>query len=345
MSLTALLPWTPAALKPNSLGPWSAAEDAFLEGNHGAMSVQQIADAMGRTHSSIRARITVKGLAKKVLWTPEEEAVVVAAYTAAGAAGFVDLAALAAGLGRSKANVCRKANKMGLGTNPSRLKAASRKSRRKFATDAEYRQSVSERMRLHIATHGHPRGMLGKKHTQAALEVISASSIARWAGLSEDEKAEHTMKAVKAKRAGHGALAPTVARGSWKAGWREIGGKRKYYRSRWEANYARYLEWLKVGGHIAEWQHEPETFWFEAIKRGVRSYLPDFRVWENDGSSCLHEVKGWMDSRSKTTLARMAKYHPTEKIILIDGKQYRAIRLKVMRLIPEWEDNARDTRA
>lgn len=128
---------------------------------------------------------------------------------------------------------------------------------------------------------------------------------------------------------------PKSKRGNWKAQWREIGGKRNYYRSAWEANYACYLQWLKERGEIQDWEHEPETFWFEAIKRGVRSYKPDFRVWENNGQSNLHEVKGWMCSRSKTTLKRMAKYHPQETIVLIQEKQYKAIS-KHKALIPGW---------
>ena len=91
---------------------------------------------------------------------------------------------------------------------------------------------------------------------------------------------------------------------SCKSGWREIGGIRKYYRSRWEANYARYLEFLKVNGEIEKWEHEPETFWFEGIKRGVMSYLPDFRVTEKNGDIVFHEVKGWMDARSITKIKR-----------------------------------------
>ena len=129
----------------------------------------------------------------------------------------------------------------------------------------------------------------------------------------------------------------TYARGTWKAGWREIGEVPKYYRSRWEANYARYLQWLKENGQIKDWKHESETFWFEEIRRGVRSYLPDFRVWENDGTSKLHEVKGWMDDRSKTALARMAKYHPSETIILIQQKNYNEISRKVGGIINGWE--------
>ncbi len=124
---------------------------------------------------------------------------------------------------------------------------------------------------------------------------------------------------------------------TWKAGWREFGGKRKYFRSRWEANYGRYLQWLKEKKQITDWQHEPKIFWFEGIKRGCLSYLPDFRVVENDGEETYHEVKGWMDSRSKTTIKRMAKYHPDIKLVVIKEKEYNEILKKVGRLIEGWE--------
>ena len=69
-----------------------------------------------------------------------------------------------------------------------------------------------------------------------------------------------------------------VQNNKWQPGWREIGGKRKYFRSKWESNYARYLQFLKEHKQIEDWHHECETFWFEGIKRGVCSYLPDFKV-------------------------------------------------------------------
>ena len=94
---------------------------------------------------------------------------------------------------------------------------------------------------------------------------------------------------------------------TWKSGWREIGGKRKYFRSRWEANYARYLEFLKQNKQVLDWAHEPEVFWFEGIKRGCVSYLPDFKVTYIDNAVEYHEVKGWMDDRSKTKMKRMEK--------------------------------------
>ena len=123
----------------------------------------------------------------------------------------------------------------------------------------------------------------------------------------------------------------------WKQGWRTIGGVKKYYRSRWEANYARYLDEQKKDGYIQKWEHEPETFWFLEIKRGTRSYLPDFRVTNNDGTIEYHEVKGWLTPKCKTKLKRMKKYHPDIKIILIDKKPYTIIERKHKRNIAEWE--------
>ena len=145
------------------------------------------------------------------------------------------------------------------------------------------------------------------------------------------------LKGLKTKRANGTPIVPPIARGSWKAGWREFGGVRKYYRSRWEANYARYLEWLRTQGQIASWEHEPDTFWFENIKRGVRSYLPDFKVTEIGGSYAYHEVKGWMDSRSKTTIARFRKYYPQHKLIVIDAKAYHSIERIAAGLVSGWE--------
>lgn len=121
------------------------------------------------------------------------------------------------------------------------------------------------------------------------------------------------------------------------AGWRTIGGKKIFFRSRWEINYAFYLEWQKVLGLIKEWEFEKETFWFDKIKRGTCSYLPDFIVTENDGRRNIREVKGYMDARSATKLKRMAKYHPTWKIFVIDEAWFRANAPKLKFLVPGWE--------
>lgn len=332
-----------------SLAPartWTPDEDEFLRANHGSKTIQQIADEMGRSRSSVRARITRLSIAKLPVWSGQEIEDLVALYTNAGSDGVLNLGAFAKSIGRDITNVSRKAKSLGLPTSYTRRTVEARKVKpRKFASVEELRAAQSVARKQWMAENAHPRGMAGKKHTDATRIRLSQTSKAAHLLVSEDELAARILRSMKTRRENQGSLPPQVARGSWKAGWRQVGDQRKYFRSRWEANYARYLQWLKENGQIADWRHEPETFWFENIKRGVRSYLPDFRVWENNGFTCIHEVKGWMDARSRTTLKRMAKYHPDQKIILIDGKQYRAIRLKVMSLIPGWEDAARDSHA
>lgn len=123
---------------------------------------------------------------------------------------------------------------------------------------------------------------------------------------------------------------------------RSRGGKREdlgslYVRSAWEANYCRYLNWLVELGEIVSWEYEPDTFWFDKIKRGTRSYTPDFKVANNDGSIEYHEIKGRMDQKSRTRLKRMAKYYPDVKVVVIDSEAYRVLAKDVRGFIPNWE--------
>ena len=125
-------------------------------------------------------------------------------------------------------------------------------------------------------------------------------------------------------------------------GRRGNGGKRKdlndiYFRSSWEANWARYLNWLKSLKQINSWEFEPETFEFKAIKKGSRFYTPDFKILNPNNSVEYHEIKGYMDERSATKLKRMAKYFPEVKLILIGKKEYRSIANAVGKNLPFWE--------
>ena len=124
---------------------------------------------------------------------------------------------------------------------------------------------------------------------------------------------------------------------TWRAAWREIGPQRIYARSRWEANIARMLEFQRLTGAIVSWEHEPVTFWFEKIKRGVRSYKPDFRVTEAGKEPYFIEVKGWMDAQSKTKLKRMRIYHPSVVVDVIDSRRYTAIKRQLQNVVAGWE--------
>lgn len=178
--------------------------------------------------------------------------------------------------------------------------------------------------------------VMKKLHAQGKLkqtfEQRSKAGKLRWQNMSEETKDGFSKRANKNMGIKYASLA-----GKWKAAWYEIGGIKKYYRSRWEANYAKYLQWLLENKQIQKWEHEPETFWFEGIKRGVMSYLPDFKITENDGSIVFHEVKGWMDDRSVTKIKRMAKYHPNVKLIVIDKTAYKALEKKAKILVKDWE--------
>lgn len=114
-----------------------------------------------------------------------------------------------------------------------------------------------------------------------------------------------------------------VQRGTYLIGDREL-----YFRSKWEANYALYLDYLKKQGEIQDWQYEP--CWYEfPIKHGATRYLPDFAVTLKNGTVELHEVKGRLTSRGKTQLRRMAKFYPHIKVVLID-KEF-------MKSLKKWE--------
>lgn len=117
--------------------------------------------------------------------------------------------------------------------------------------------------------------------------------------------------------------------GNVKRGWHFIGGTKYFFRSNWEANYARYLNWLKNRGDIKDWEYEAKVFIFEKIQFGTRSYRPDFMVTNKDNSVEFHEVKGWLTPKSNTQLKRMAKYFPQIKIILIDSHSYSDIKKKI----------------
>lgn len=194
---------------------------------------------------------------------------------------------------------------------------------------------ISKKAKERIHANGHPKGSLGLKHSEKTKEVLSQKSKEMWLRMTEGQKDDLTYKRLKTWFENGNQVVQRKA--SWKSGWREIGSERKFFRSAWEANYARYLQFLKDKNEISGWKHEPKTFWFEGIKRGCVSYLPDFLVIEKDGSESYHEVKGWMDDRSKTKIQRMAKYFPDIKLIVIDAQIYKSIAKTMAKILHDWE--------
>ena len=206
-------------------------------------------------------------------------------------------------------------------------------------TSEEDKIRISITNKKWIKENGHPRGMLGKTHSEDLKKKMSERSKKMWQdpnsilnSLEYRQRVSNRMSKLMNYRLKNSA---SSIYSKSKKGTISIGGNIFFARSSWEANIAAYLEFLKQNKEIAAWEHEPETFWFHAIKRGVRSYLPDFRITNNDGSIYYIEVKGWMDNKSKTKLKRMSKYYPDVVLELIDSKRYNAIS-KNKGVIPNW---------
>lgn len=107
------------------------------------------------------------------------------------------------------------------------------------------------------------------------------------------------------------------------------GGKRadlnnQYFRSNWEANYARILNEQKI-----DWSYESETF---DLSNGT-SYTPDFKI----GDKNFAELKGWYDNDSKQKIELFLKEYPQCELDLIGETEYYTLRNLFKHKIPNWE--------
>jgi hypothetical protein len=180
--------------------------------------------------------------------------------------------------------------------------------------------------------HPHPRGALGMKHTPEAKAKVSEASRRMWAAMPESERE------IRAERT---RLIASTRERTENTHSRGVGGRRpdlddRYFRSRWEANYARWLNWLVAHGQITGWTYEPKTFYFP-VKRGTMSYTPDFLITHTDGRQEWHEVKGWLTQQGATALRRFARYYPEEVLVLIDAPVYKSIAQQAKSLCEVWE--------
>lgn len=197
------------------------------------------------------------------------------------------------------------------------------------------RKSISEKAKKRHEDKGHPRGFLGGKHSGKAKEKMSKASKAMWDNPNHKVNSDEYRQMLSDRSMKQQQQSKSLNRYSRaRIGTYDINGKKIFFRSSWEANYALYLDFIiDQRQDIVKWEFEVDTFWFEAIRRGVRSYKPDFKVYLKNGNIEYHEVKGWMDPKSKTKLSRMKKYYPKTKIVLIDAKPYKEIIRKMSGII------------
>ena len=237
-------------------------------------------------------------------------------------------------LKREKGNICRKCKALGIEKEKycsSSLKEVNQ--RYKFTSEDQEKSRAVIKQRT--ADGLHPRGYLGKKHSKETREKLSKCSQKGWEMMKNDrQKFKKWKRDQRQTRIKNNTLNPIKTKENCYS--RARGGKRKdlnnqYFRSAWEANIARYYNFIGV-----KWEYEPKTFVFENIKRGSVSYTPDFYLPDEDK---WIEVKGWMDQKSKTKLNRFKKYYPDEykKLVIVQEREYNEIKRKISPLIQYWE--------
>ena len=304
---------------------------AFIESHVNSMTHAEIGSAIGRSKNSVRNICSEKGWINRDLeWSAEDIAKLISWYGREGAQGkdTLGLEDLAKQLGRLKSNVCRKARSLGL----------TLKDRVLETRDAK--EAMAERSRRWIAENGHPRGALGIIHSAETRAKLGEKSRAAWVNMREMPLIleARRMKQAKTNLKRYGRAGPPATSNSYSRCRRGVRDDLGFFvRSRWEANYARYLKWLKQKGEITDWEYEPETFRFDGVTRGPYTYLPDFKVIETSGKIVFHEVKGWMDPASRNRLKRFSKFYPDVSLVVVDQKAYLEIERKLSTVIPNWE--------
>jgi hypothetical protein len=274
-----------------------ATDEQLLEEYKKTGSVWSTAAKFGMCGQSVHERMVKLNAIPQWKWTKEEDELLIQFYDRAGE-NKTFLNEAEAILKRHKTNICRRARKFNL-TNIHRK------------PEEILVSSLAERAKEWRIKNGHPKGMLGKKHTNEAKKKIAEKNKQQAQQMSQEQWDKRTLKN-NATRIINGTHKEKIenAFSRTKSGKRvDLGGQ--FFRSKTEANFARFLNAINM-----LWEYESKTFYFDGIKRGCLSYTPDFYcVTENR----WFEVKGWMDVPSITRLKRFKKYHPEEanKLIIV----------------------------
>lgn len=97
----------------------------------------------------------------------------------------------------------------------------------------------------------------------------------------------------------------------------------QYFRSRWEANFARILNHQ---GKV--WEYEPMTFQLDL----VTSYTPDFV-----SEGVYYELKGRWYKGHAEKVAKFRQLHPEISFVLIEEREYRELSKQYKMVVPGWE--------
>jgi hypothetical protein len=115
------------------------------------------------------------------------------------------------------------------------------------------------------------------------------------------------------------------------------------FRSSGEADWARQLEFWRRHQLIKSWEYEPDSFVLP-FKRGVRQYVPDFKVCWAGTLIEYHEVKAVRDTRWRQAQIGMRRFHPEVRLRVVDLACMRSLH-SAAGLIPNLEARLPGARA
>ena len=110
-----------------------------------------------------------------------------------------------------------------------------------------------------------------------------------------------------------------------------VGDRSIYFYSKEEANYAFYLEFLKVNELIENWRYQPCHFDLAPSRFYPNAYIPDFQVLEVDGRSFFIEIT---NALTPHFVSAMRREHPAVEIKVISPDDYKTLELNSR--IPGW---------
>lgn len=219
---------------------WTEEEDNYLR-EHSYLSVKELAIELNRTEAAIRGRKNKIGVKRGncIPFTDEEKQLIKEWYRKEEIG--VDLEKLSEIMKRPKTSISAIAKTMGL---------------TKYGNyTIEQRKIRGQQIKENMSSIEHPRGMLGKHHTEQAKEKMSVASSTRATNMTYEEKHTIAMKAIETKKK-KGTYMNTTSNAycRTKSGKREdLNGQ--FVRSAGEANVARILNHLNI-----EWEYEPKRF-------------------------------------------------------------------------------------
>lgn len=117
---------------------------------------------------------------------------------------------------------------------------------------------------------------------------------------------------------------PKASRG--KAGIRKDISEAIYFHSRWEANFARVLNYQDI-----QWEYEPKTF-----DLGTQNYTPDFYLPDTDE---YIEVKNFLWKYSEIRDKKFRELYPNTRLKMILKEDYLKLQNRYAKLISSWEFN------